>query len=156
MADGVPLGRKALIRGESTTEAGGPEGADPGEWLFVYGSLKPGESRWPLIADLVEVVGPATAHGRIVATPMGWPAATFSGAGIVHGLLLRARGPVAARELWQVSDRLEDAGRLFIRRIIRVELDGRMQLAAAYAWNPARGAPPGKPIPGGRWQGDAG
>lgn len=121
--------------------------------LFVYGTLQPGEPGWPLIAGLVDVVGPGATRGQLVATPMGWPAATFAGEGVVHGMLLQPRGATAARELLRVTDRVEDAGRLFLRVAVRVELDGTWRWAAAYAWNRAGGAPPGQPVAEGRWRG---
>ncbi len=124
--------------------------------LFAYGSLQPGESRWPLISDLVDVVGPATTPGRLVATPLGWPAAVFADEGRVHGTLLRARGPAAAHALWRITDLVEDEGHLFLRRVILVRVGGKVQRAAAYAWNGALGAPPGEPVPDGRWRGAPG
>ncbi len=131
-----------------------PVGAGPGGLLFAYGSLQPGESRWPLIAELVDVVGPATTRGRLVSTPMGWPAAAFGGDSQVHGTLLRPRGAAAARELWRITDLVEDAGRLFVRRVIPVRWGSEVTWATAYAWNWARGAPPGEQVPDGRWRGE--
>lgn len=117
--------------------------------LFVYGSLKPGEGRWPLIADLVEDVGPAWTSGTLVATPYGWPAATFDGDGTVHGHLLRPR--VGARdELIRRCDRIEGEGELFRRVVVAVDgRDGTVE-ATAYEWL-GRDDPPGEPVPDGRW-----
>lgn len=135
--------------------------------LFVYGTLQPGGSRWPEIADLVEVAGEATTSGVLTATWYGWPAARFGGddrgerrgrgqgTGQVHGTLLRPAGREAAAKLYARCDALEDAPRLFHRVAVRVRAGkGRAPgWAAAYQWNPARGAPPGTPVPSGRWEG---
>ncbi|MDP9021111.1 MAG: gamma-glutamylcyclotransferase [Actinomycetota bacterium] len=120
--------------------------------LFAYGTLQPGRSLWPAIADLVDVVGPARCRGRLVATPMGWPAATFDAEGTVHGTLLRPRGPRSAARLRSVADRIEAAGDLFVRVTIEVDGPDGRQPAVAYAWNLERGQPPGRPLPDGRWE----
>lgn len=118
--------------------------------LFVYGTLQPGGERWPAIAELVEVLGPATASGLLVATPMGWPAAIFGDGGTVHGTLLRPR-PGRGDELLRTTDAIEGEGRLFHRVTVSVDGPHGPQPAAAYAWHDTRGAPPGQPLPGGRW-----
>ncbi len=121
--------------------------------MFVYGTLQPGQLRWPLVAGLVEVVGAAVAAGALSATPMGYPAAHFGagGRGHVHGTLLRPHDPRAARELYRRTDRVEDAGRLFLRVTVRVHGPQGPGWAAAYAWNPERGTPPGQVVRSGRW-----
>lgn len=70
----------------------------------------------------------------------------------MHGTLLRPRGAAAARELWRITDLVEDSGRLFLRRVIRVRLGSDVKWATAYAWNWAR-APLGEPVPDGRSRG---
>ncbi len=122
--------------------------------LFVYGTLQPGRELWPLIADLVDVVGAAVTGGTLTATPMGYPAAGFDATarGHVHGTLLRPRDRDAGRELYRRADRVEDAGRLFLRTTVRVHGPQRPGWAAAYAWNPERGAPPGEVVQDGRWK----
>lgn len=127
--------------------------------LLVYGTLRPGEVRWEQIADLVEVVGPARARGRVWATPMGWPAAVFDDhAGHdVHGTLLRPRDPRAAAALYRRVDAIEGEGDLFVRIAVRVATeDGRDCWAAAYRWHPDRDLPPGAEIADGRWSSAAG
>lgn len=117
--------------------------------LFVYGTLKPGEERWALIADLVDDVGGARTAGELVATPYGWPAAIFGGEGEVHGHLLRARDG-ARDELLERCDRLEGTGELFRRVVIDVEGPEGAVEAFAYEWL-GPGSPPGDPVPDGRW-----
>jgi gamma-glutamylcyclotransferase (GGCT)/AIG2-like uncharacterized protein YtfP len=68
--------------------------------LFVYGTLKPGQSRWPALAPFVDPLEPVVAaevEGRLWATPWGWPALT-PGTGPVRGVLVTLR-----------PDRVEDA-----------------------------------------------
>lgn len=116
--------------------------------LFVYGTLQPDRVRWPLIADLVDVIGEASVAGTLVATPMRWPAALpDEGDGRIHGTLLRPRDPAAAIELYRRCDRIEDEGDLFERVAVRTDSGW----AATYRWHPARGRPPGEPIADGRW-----
>ena len=45
--------------------------------LFVYGTLLPGESRWPLLAPFAAEVVEANATGRLFDTGRGYPAARF-------------------------------------------------------------------------------
>lgn len=123
--------------------------------LFVYGTLQPGRLRWPLVAELVEMVGSAVARGVMTATPMGYPAASFdaSSPAHVHGTLLRPRNSQAALTLYRRTDRIEDAGGLFLRVTVRVDTEQGPGWAAAYAWNPERGEPPGQIVASGRWLG---
>jgi gamma-glutamylcyclotransferase (GGCT)/AIG2-like uncharacterized protein YtfP len=47
--------------------------------LFVYGTLKPGRSRWPLLAPYVDPHAPVrdqSVAGQLWDTPYGWPAMT--------------------------------------------------------------------------------
>lgn len=119
--------------------------------LFVYGTLQPGEQRWSRIADLVQDVGSAQASGTIVATPHGWPAATFDGEGTIHGYLLRVRDD-ARRELLERCDQVEAEGTLFRRVLVTVEgPDGPVD-AFAYEWA-GPDDPPGGTVPDGRWSG---
>lgn len=117
--------------------------------LFVYGTLMPGQERWPLIADLVADAEPARTAGRLVATPHGWPAATFDGDGNVHGHLLRPYDG-AWEELFERCDRIEGEGHLFRRVVITVDGPGGPVDATAYAWLGPE-PPPGEEVPDGRW-----
>jgi gamma-glutamylcyclotransferase (GGCT)/AIG2-like uncharacterized protein YtfP len=61
--------------------------------LFVYGTLKPGRSRWPVLEPYVDpAVEPkrATVEGRLWDTGRGWPALT-AGAAVVVGTVVRLR-----------------------------------------------------------------
>ena len=68
--------------------------------LFVYGTLKPGQSRWPALAPFVDPLEPVVAaevDGQLWATPWDWPALT-AGSGTVRGVLVTLH-----------PDRVEDA-----------------------------------------------
>lgn len=54
--------------------------------LFVYGTLRPGDVRWPLLAPFVSDDGVAdTASGSVYDTGLGYPAAVFGGEGTIVG-----------------------------------------------------------------------
>ncbi|KRF37367.1 gamma-glutamylcyclotransferase family protein [Nocardioides sp. Soil805] len=74
--------------------------------LFVYGTLKPGHERWPLLADYV-VAEPvdATVAGDLRDTGYGWPALN-AGTGCASGVLLRAE-IAAMRQLLATLDEVE-------------------------------------------------
>lgn len=62
--------------------------------LFVYGTLKPGHGRWPILIPHLEPGAPFVddeVDGRLWATPWGWPALT-AGTETVRGVLV---------ELWR-------------------------------------------------------
>jgi gamma-glutamylcyclotransferase (GGCT)/AIG2-like uncharacterized protein YtfP len=75
---------------------------DPDEWpaaLFVYGSLQPGHSAWPLLAG--HTAGPprrATVAGQVCDTGRGYPALVPDGAGRAPGWLVPVRGTPALLE----------------------------------------------------------
>lgn len=94
--------------------------------VFVYGTLKPGQRRWPILAPFVsasEAAVPAEAPGRLFDTGYGWPAAVFDPRdadrvpGVVIGL-----NPASTEEALAVLDDVEgvDSG-LFQRVLIDVE-----------------------------------
>ena len=54
--------------------------------LFVYGTLQPGDVRWPLLAPYVADDGvPDTVAGRVYDTGRGYPAACFDEPGTILG-----------------------------------------------------------------------
>jgi gamma-glutamylcyclotransferase (GGCT)/AIG2-like uncharacterized protein YtfP len=120
--------------------------------LFLYGTLQPGRSRWHAIADLVDVVGPASTNGVVVATPHGYPAADLAAAGTVHGTLVAPRTAATAVQLYRAVDGIEGVPWLFRRRTVRVGHDRAEAWAAAYAWAPGQGPPPGEVVADGRWR----
>lgn len=61
--------------------------------VFVYGTLKPGQSNHQICASSVLEARPAIAQGQLYALPFGYPAmalstATWDRSSIVHGILL--------------------------------------------------------------------
>ena len=54
--------------------------------LFVYGTLRPGQLRWPFLAPYVDDEGhDATVSGTLYNTGNDYPAARFDRAGTIHG-----------------------------------------------------------------------
>jgi gamma-glutamylcyclotransferase (GGCT)/AIG2-like uncharacterized protein YtfP len=54
--------------------------------LFAYGTLLPGEERWHMLAPFVVDEGFAdTVQGEVYDTGLGYPAARFDRAGVIHG-----------------------------------------------------------------------
>ena len=110
--------------------------------LFVYGTLMPGEERWPRLAPLAVPAERehaereraererADAAGYLYRTPYGWPAAVFDPAAssAVPGLVVTLQDPGRALP---VLDEIEgtSAG-LFERRLITT----RAGLCWAYHW----------------------
>ncbi|MGY1684435.1 gamma-glutamylcyclotransferase [Geodermatophilus sp. SYSU D00867] len=61
--------------------------------VFVYGTLKPGRSRWPVLAPFADAMTGAwetSVRGRLWDTGHGWPAMT-AGDGEVRGVLVPLR-----------------------------------------------------------------
>ncbi|MFP5309869.1 MAG: gamma-glutamylcyclotransferase [Actinomycetes bacterium] len=153
--------RALLAAGAVTVAASPPPAVHHGPWpatpladlpLFVYGTLQPGHSRYPHVADLVAVAGPARTAGGVTATFYGYPALDTTAPGTVHGTLLVPRSAGAAAELVALADELEDAPSLFARTTVRVRTPGGgWQWAMTYEWNHAQGPAPGTPVPDGRW-----
>ena len=62
------------------------------EHLFVYGTLQPGDVRWPVLAPFAADDGVAdAARGRVFDTGEGYPAAVFDQAGTIVGRTYRLR-----------------------------------------------------------------
>jgi gamma-glutamylcyclotransferase (GGCT)/AIG2-like uncharacterized protein YtfP len=98
--------------------------------VFVYGTLLPGESRWPLLAPFATEVVEASASGRLFDTGRGYPAARFAdGPFSISGACVRI-----AEERWEsvleLLDGIEAEGILF-RRMEVVTTAGP---AASYEW----------------------
>jgi gamma-glutamylcyclotransferase (GGCT)/AIG2-like uncharacterized protein YtfP len=98
--------------------------------VFVYGTLLPGESRWPLLASFATEVVEATASGRLFDTGRGYPAARFSdGSASIPGACVRV-----AEERWESTlemlDGVEAEGTLY-RRVEVVTTAGP---ATSYEW----------------------
>ncbi|MDP9389717.1 MAG: gamma-glutamylcyclotransferase [Actinomycetota bacterium] len=86
--------------------------------IFVYGTLMPGERRWPLLLPYAGSWSEATAPGRLWDTGNGYPAATFDDeASEVRGVLV-VLTPGVAEEAIRVLDEIEAEGTLYRRRLV--------------------------------------
>jgi gamma-glutamylcyclotransferase (GGCT)/AIG2-like uncharacterized protein YtfP len=75
--------------------------------LFVYGTLRPGDVRWHLLAPFVVDDGwPDTVAGALFDTGFDYPAATFGGDGTIHGQSFALLEGSLARAL-EVLDEVE-------------------------------------------------
>lgn len=91
--------------------------------LFVYGTLRPGEERWPILARYVVGDGSSAAvRGRLYDTGVGYPAAIFdddsgdAGADIV-GDVVELRSSLVDEAL-AVLDEVEGAVDGLYRRLV--------------------------------------
>jgi gamma-glutamylcyclotransferase (GGCT)/AIG2-like uncharacterized protein YtfP len=76
--------------------------------IFVYGTLKPGESNYPVCASSVVAARPAIALGQLYALPFGYPAMT-PGTTQIQGyiLALANSGILAALDRLEQHDPIE-------------------------------------------------
>lgn len=75
--------------------------------LFVYGTLRPGDVRWPVLAPFVLGDGRLdTVAGQLFDTGLDYPAAMFNGGGTIHGQTFVMREASASRAL-EVLDEVE-------------------------------------------------
>lgn len=103
--------------------------------LFVYGTLMPGEPRWPVLQPYVASWRPGTAQGRMWDTGHGYPAVRFDrpgdpvGGHPIPGVVVDlVAGGVA--EAVATLDRVEVEGVLYRR----VEVATSEGPAMAYEW----------------------
>ena len=74
--------------------------------VFCYGTLLPGEERWPFLAPFVLGHEPDQVNGRIYDTGLGYPAALFDRVGIIHGVRFRLE-PQRLSEALSLLDEVE-------------------------------------------------
>ena len=65
---------------------------EPGNRLFVYGTLQPGGAWWHVVEPWVVGAVEASCQGRLWDTGNGYPAATFEEEHVVHGAVLELLG----------------------------------------------------------------
>jgi gamma-glutamylcyclotransferase (GGCT)/AIG2-like uncharacterized protein YtfP len=103
--------------------------------VFVYGTLKPGLSRWHILEPFAlraDTDSSASAHGRLFDTGYGWPAAVFGSrlSEQVHGVVVAIRSE-SIDEALATLDVGEGVASGLFRRIL-VEVYG--QPCWAYHW----------------------
>lgn len=105
-------------------------GNHPATLLFVYGTLMPGERRWPMLAPYAASWRTATARGRLWDTGNGYPAATFDvDASEIPGAVV-VLAPDTSDEAIRLFDEIEAEGLLFRR----VEITTSRGDALTYEW----------------------
>lgn len=103
-----------------------------GDQVFVYGTLMPGQPRWPALQPFAMGVRPDTVPGRLYRTPYGWPAADFRpSSALVPGVVVAIHRNKTADAL-STLDAIEgvDSG-LFTRRGV---LTSQGSQCWAYQW----------------------
>ena len=111
--------------------------------LFLYGTLMPGQMRWPALEPYALWAEPATAEGRLWDTGRGYPAARFDDeAHSIPGALVGI-APALLADLITALDHMEAEGVLY-RRVHVVTSGGP---AISYEWlGPIEGL---RPLPEG-------
>lgn len=93
--------------------------------LFVYGTLAPGQQRWPALAPFVVGDGrPAAAAGLLYDTGYQYPAARFGGDGTIQGQVFELTDVPAALD---ALDLVEGAVELLYERV-------QVETSAGSAW----------------------
>jgi gamma-glutamylcyclotransferase (GGCT)/AIG2-like uncharacterized protein YtfP len=101
--------------------------------LFVYGTLKPGQSRWSSLAPFADPLEPPVAAevgGQLWATPWGWPALT-AGTSPVRGVLVTLRRDRLEDALAHL-DKIEGVGTGLFERVDTQTCDGAV--CSIYLW----------------------
>lgn len=108
----------------------------------MYGTLKPGQERWPILEPHLEPGSPMVddeVDGRLWATPWGWPALT-AGTETVRGVLVELRSDRADEALAEL-DTVEGVGTGLFERAVVVTRAG--VTCWVYVWtNPTDGFEP--------------
>lgn len=116
------------------------------EFLFVYGTLRPGDVRWALLERYVDDDGvDDAAAGRVFDTGLDYPAAVFGEGGQVRGRTFRLNSELLDEAL-RVLDEEEGTVSGLYRRV-RITTLGKIE-AWAYAYGDGLEL---TPIPSGDW-----
>jgi gamma-glutamylcyclotransferase (GGCT)/AIG2-like uncharacterized protein YtfP len=100
--------------------------------LFVYGTLRPGEVRWPFLEPFVIDEGhDDSVAGVVYDTGLGYPAAIFGGTSRILGRVYRLRND-RYDEALRVLDEVEAAVAGLYRRVIVETAAGHRAWAYAY------------------------
>lgn len=116
------------------------------EFLFVYGTLRPGDVRWPLLQRYVDDEGvDDTAAGQVFDTGLDYPAAVFGDGGLIRGRTYRLNSELLTEALAVLDDEEDTVAGLYRR--VRV-VTGNGVDAWAYAYGEGLEL---TPIPSGDW-----
>jgi gamma-glutamylcyclotransferase (GGCT)/AIG2-like uncharacterized protein YtfP len=99
--------------------------------VFVYGTLMPGEERWPLVEEHVVAVRGATVRGQLFDTGRGYPCALFDRDGEIPGALLQV-DPDELDNVLVLLDEVEGVSFGLYTRVV-VTTDAH-EPAWSYAW----------------------
>jgi gamma-glutamylcyclotransferase (GGCT)/AIG2-like uncharacterized protein YtfP len=114
--------------------------------LFVYGTLRPGDVRWPLLESYVTDEGvDDTASGDVFDTGLDYPAAVFGGAGTIRGRTYELRADRLDEALARLDEEEDTVAGLYRR--VRL-ITGRGTVAWAYEYGTGLEL---TPIPSGDW-----
>ena len=120
-----------------------PSSGAPSLPLFLYGTLKPGESRWfALEGRTVGEARPAQVPGHLYDTGWGYPAWVPADEGVVPGIVL-ALDPRTAAAAWAEVCEIEGGVVGEYAPVETLTLDGTAVLAFPYH------VPPGTTVPEG-------
>jgi gamma-glutamylcyclotransferase (GGCT)/AIG2-like uncharacterized protein YtfP len=114
--------------------------------LFVYGTLRPGQQRWPFLEPFVTDEGhDETAAGALYDTGNGYPAARFDRPGTIHGRVY----PLTIDRLHECLELLDEVEGAVIDLFRRVAITTAAGLEAwAYEYSDERQFPA---IASGNW-----
>lgn len=100
--------------------------------VFVYGTLRPGDVRWPILEPFVADEGvDDTVHGQLFDTGLDYPAALFGGSGVILGRTYQIR-PELLDQALSVLDLEEDTVDGLYRRVQVTTAAGVLAWAYAY------------------------
>jgi uncharacterized protein YceH (UPF0502 family)/gamma-glutamylcyclotransferase (GGCT)/AIG2-like uncharacterized protein YtfP len=118
--------------------------------LFIYGTLIPGEDRWPLLEDFVVATEPDSVRGRLFDTGAGYPAARFDATGTIpdriQGLRMTLE-PTVVSDCMEMLDEIEGAVVGLYHRVV-IETDGGHHV---WSYQYGLGFDHLTPIPSGSW-----
>jgi gamma-glutamylcyclotransferase (GGCT)/AIG2-like uncharacterized protein YtfP len=114
--------------------------------LFVYGTLRPGQQRWPFLEPFVVDEGQDdSATGTLYDTAHGYPAARFDGCNKIYGRIYPLRIDRLAEAL-ELLDEVEGAVEELFERVAITTSSGRDAWAYQYC-----GQTEFSEIPSGDW-----
>jgi gamma-glutamylcyclotransferase (GGCT)/AIG2-like uncharacterized protein YtfP len=99
--------------------------------VFVYGTLLPTESRWPLLEPYAIGARSATVAGRLFDTGRGYPCALFSGTGTIPGAVVTLEA-AQVEEVLVLLDEVEGVAFGLYERVVVSTDDG--ERVWSYAW----------------------